>query len=181
MFRGDGSLYEFKGDNAGFIIQVWPLSSTNLSLNNEGLTLGMYEEGRKAIDGLSSLKTNNYLVYVMGAIHAKKHRFNDCLILNTNSRICDSTIANVFWVKEKKIYTPPLSEGCVAGVMRANLLARIPNDGLEVIEKETTEQDLLDADEVFLTNALNGIRWVGQFKQKTYSNAIASRLYHSTI
>jgi branched-chain amino acid aminotransferase len=65
--------------------------------------------------------------------------------------------------------------------MRANLLERIPNEGLEVTEKETTEQDLLDADEVFLTNALNGIRWVKQFKSATYNNAIASKLYHSTI
>jgi branched-chain amino acid aminotransferase len=181
MYRGDGSLYEFKADNAGYIIQTWPLSSSNLSLNHEGLTLGLYEEGKKSIDGLSSLKTNNYLVYAMGALHAKKNRFNDCLILNSNNRICDSTIANVFWVKDRKIYTPPLSEGCVAGVMRANLLERIPNEGLEVTEKETTENDLLDADEVFLTNALNGIRWVRQFKDKTYTNAIATRLYHATI
>jgi branched-chain amino acid aminotransferase len=65
--------------------------------------------------------------------------------------------------------------------MRANLLARIPNEGLEVTEKEATEQDLLDADELFLTNALNGIRWVRQFRHKTYDNAIATRLYHSTI
>lgn len=181
MYRGDGSLYEFKADNAGYIIQVWPLSSSSLSLNHEGLTLGLYEEGKKSIDGLSSLKTNNYLVYAMGAIHAKKHRFNDCFILNSSNRICDSTIANVFWVKDRKIYTPPLSEGCVAGVMRANLLERIPNEGLEVTEKETTEQDLLDADEVFLTNALNGIRWVRQFKDKIYTNAIATRLYNATI
>jgi branched-chain amino acid aminotransferase len=133
------------------------------------------------MDVLSSLKTNNYLVYAMGAIHAKKHRFNDSLILNSSNRVCDSTIANVFWVKDKKVYTPPLSEGCVAGVMRANLLTRIPNEGLEVTEKEATEQDLLDADELFLTNALNGIRWVRQFRHKTYDNAIATRLYHSTI
>jgi branched-chain amino acid aminotransferase len=181
MFRGDGSLYEFKGDNAGYIIQVWPLSSSNLSLNSEGYVLGLYEDGRKSMDVLSSLKTNNYLVYAMGAIHAKKHRFNDSLILNSSNRVCDSTIANVFWVKDKKVYTPPLSEGCVAGVMRANLLTRIPNEGFEVTEKEATEQDLLDADELFLTNALNGIRWVRQFRHKTYDNAIATRLYHSTI
>ena len=181
MYRGDGSLNEFNSNNAGYVIQVWPLSSSYLSLNDDGITVSIYEEGRKSIDKFSSLKTNNYLVYAMGAMYAKKHKFGDCLVLNSQNRICDATIANVFWVKEGKIYTPPLSEGCVAGVMRANLIQRIPESGLAVIEKEATEEELLHADELFLTNALNGIRWVKEFKGKQYTHDLVSKIYHLTI
>ena len=87
------------------------------------------------MDEFSNLKSNNYLGYAMGAMYAKKHKFHDCLMLNSSNRICDATVANVFWVKDGKIFTPPLSEGCVAGVMRAHLINRLPENGMEVLEK----------------------------------------------
>ena len=181
IFRGDGGLYEFNAASSGYVIQVWSLSSSSMIMNSKGLKVGVYEDGRKAIDGLSNLKSNNYLLYAMGAVHAKKNQYNDCLILNTSNRVCDSTIANVFYVKDGKIFTPPLSEGCVAGVMRNYLLVRLPEQGYEVIEKETFLEELADADEIFLTNAISGLKWVGEFKGKKYENTIASKIFNSTI
>jgi branched-chain amino acid aminotransferase len=181
VYRGDGGLYEFNNTSAGYVIQVWSLSSSSMAMNDNGLKVGLYEGGRKAIDELSNIKSNNYLVYAMGAIQAKKYQHNDCIILNTNGRVCDSTIANVFYVKDGTIFTPPLSEGCVAGVMRSYLLSQLPSQGYSVIEKETTTEDLLDADEMFLTNAVSGLRWVGEFKHKKYGNTIGSKIFHSTI
>ncbi len=150
-------------------------------MNESGLKLGLYEVGRKAIDGLANIKSNNYLLYAMGAIHARKYQHNDCIILNTSDRVCDSTIANVFYVKDGSIFTPPLSEGCIAGVMRNYLLSQLPSEGYNVAEKQTSVDDLLAADEIFLTNAVSGLRWVGEFKGKTYGNSLASKIFHSTI
>jgi len=181
VFRGDGGLYDFNNTKAGYVIQVWPLSSSSLVMNDKGLKLGLFDGGKKAVDSLSNIKSNNYLVYVMGALHAKKHQQNDALILNTNDRVCDSTIANVFWIKDGTIFTPPLSEGCVAGVMRNNLLTQLPAQGFNVIEKETTVDEIANADEVFLTNAVSGLRWVGDFKGKRYGNDVSSKIYLSTI
>ena len=181
IFRGDGGLYDFNATSSGYVIQVWTLSSSSMMMNSEGLKVGLYEEGKKAIDGLSNLKSNNYLVYAMGAIHAKKNHYNDCIILNSSDRVCDATIANVFYVKEGKIFTPPLSEGCVAGVMRNYLLSRLPEQGYEVIEKETSLEDLANAEEMFFTNAISGLRWVGEFKGKKYDSAIGSKIFQLTI
>lgn len=181
MYRGDGGLYDPNSEGAGYIIQVWPLSSSNLVLNDNGLVIGLYDAAKKSTDAFSNIKTNNYLVYAMGALYARQEKYNDCLILNTNNRVCDATIANVFWVKDGNIYTPPLSEGCVAGVMRANLIQRVPSFGLTITEKEAELQDLMEADELFLTNAITGIRWVKEFDGKTYENDISSRIFHSTI
>jgi branched-chain amino acid aminotransferase len=130
MYRGEGGLYEFAAADAGYIIQVWPLSSSNLLLNDNGQQLGLYEPVRKAMDTLSNLKSNNYLPYVMAALYTKENKLNDSIILNSEQRVCDSTVANVFWIRNETIYTPPLSEGCVAGVMRANLLQTLPAKGL---------------------------------------------------
>jgi branched-chain amino acid aminotransferase len=181
VFRGDGGLYEFNNTSAGYVIQVWSLSSSSMVMNEKGIRVGLYEDGRKSVDALANLKSNNYLVYAMGAIHAKKYQNNDCIILNTNGRVCDATVANVFYVKDGTIFTPPLSEGCVAGVMRSHLLSGLPEQGYTVTEKETTIDDLLEADEMFLTNAVSGLRWVGEFKGKKYGNAAASKIFHSTI
>lgn len=181
VFRGDGGLYEFNNTSAGYVIQVWSMSSSSMIMNENGIRVGLYEEGRKSVDGLANLKSNNYLVYAMGAIHAKKYQNHDCIILNTNGRVCDATVANVFYVKDGTIFTPPLSEGCVAGVMRSHLLSRLPEQGYTVMEKETAVDDLVEADEIFLTNAVSALRWVGEFKGKKYGNAVASKIFHSTI
>jgi branched-chain amino acid aminotransferase len=181
VYRGDGGLYDFNNTSAGYVIQVWSLSSSSMMMNEQGLKVGLYERNRKPMDEISNVKSNNYLLYAMAAIQAKKYQHNDCIILNTSGRVCDSTIANVFYVKDGSIFTPPLTEGGVAGVMRSYLLSELPSIGYNVTEKETSVDDLLDADEMFLTNAVSGLRWVGEFKGKTYGNTLASKIFHSTI
>jgi branched-chain amino acid aminotransferase len=181
VFRGDGNLFEFHESGGGYIIQTWELSSFNHVLNENGLVLGVYDAARKATDHFSNLKSNNYLVYIMGALYAKQNQFNDCLVLNVHNRVCDSTIANVFWVKEGDIYTPPLTEGCIAGVMRGHLMVELLKMGYNVYEKETDVQELRKADEIFLTNAIAGLRWVKEFMGKTYGNEMSKLIFNATI
>src|SRR5207249_2147893 len=100
------------------------------------------------------------------------------LLLNVHDRICDATIANVFWIKNGTIYTPPLSEGCVAGVTRRYILEKIQSARHKIQEKVCEIIDLENADEIFLTNAIQGIRWVKQFRDKTYSNIQTRGIYN---
>jgi len=171
VIRGDGGLYEFDGEGGGFIIQAWPLEARQ-ELNDNGLIIGLYDKGMKPCDPFSNIKSNNYLLYVMAAIHAKENKWNDCVVLNSHGRICDATIANIFWVKDGTIYTPPLQEGCVAGVMRRHIIMNNP-----VKEVVCEIADLERADEVFLTNAVAGIKWVREFNAATYHNTISRQLY----
>lgn len=180
VFRGDGGLFEAGGQGGGWIIQVWPLEDED-AINANGLLLGVYDEGRKSNDALANLKSNNYLVYVMAALHAKANRWNDCLVLNTQGRVCDSAIANLFWTRSGRIYTVPLSEGCIAGVMRRHLIDILLRQEAPVIEQPVTLDELLQADELFLTNAVKGIRWVGELNGKTFDNQLSRRLFAATI
>src|SRR5690606_7671777 len=121
---------------------------------------GVYGDAKKSCDRLANIKTNNFLPYALAALHAKKNEWNDALVLNSHDRVCESTVANVFWIKGNVVYTPPLSEGCIGGVTRGHLLGRLKEEGIGVQEEPATLEILLQADELFLTNTISGLRWV---------------------
>lgn len=177
IFRGDGGLYDAFDNTPHYIIQTWLLPEHNGELNNNGLDMGIYTAVKKSCDILSNLKTNNYLPYVMAALEAKKQKWNDAIVLNTSGRVCDATIANIFLIKDEVIYTPALSEGCVAGVMRKHLLQQLTAAGFTCAEKEITVDELLNADEVFLTNAIYNMRWVKSINNKKYTNSSIQKIY----
>jgi branched-chain amino acid aminotransferase len=117
----------------------------------------------------------------MAAQYAKEKKLNDCLVNNIKGHIADATIANIFLVKNNLVITPALSEGCVSGVMRRYVVGEIRKTGFDVREGVVTRSDLETFDEVFLTNAMNGIRWVKQFRNKKYINTQTLRIYKEII
>ena len=176
VVRGDGGLYDEINHAPNYFIQTWKLPESNGDLNSNGLVLGIYPEAKKVYDILSNLKHNNYLPYVMAALHAKKEKWNDAVILNSADRICDTTIANIFIIKDAIIYTPSLTEACVAGVMRNYIIRNSKSFGFDLIEKELRVEDLLAADEVFTTNIIRNIQWVQSIDNKTYGNTIIQKI-----
>lgn len=179
--RGEGAVYDQENDRASYLIEVWPAEASGSQLNEEGLLIGIYPHARKSMDRLSSLKSANYLPYIMAARFARAKQWNDCLILNTDGNIADATIANVFLVKDARILTPAEGQGGVSGVMRKWLLEQLRRSGREVLEKEISIADVLDADELFLTNAVNGIRWVERFENKSYDKVVTLSVYNEFI
>lgn len=175
--RGDGGIYDEQNHYPYFLIQSWPLQPATQELNENGLVIDIYKDARKTADLFSSIKSNNYLPYVMGALWAKEHHLNDAILLNPDNRVADATIANVFIVKDGSIKTPALSEGPVNGVMRRHLLHLLRKENIPVEEGTITVDELLEASELFLTNAIHGIKWVKQLGNSNYSNTTAIRLY----
>ncbi|MEO6546426.1 MAG: aminodeoxychorismate lyase [Ferruginibacter sp.] len=181
IIRGDGGLYDIKNHSPGYIIQSWPLKNDYDSFNSNGLVIGIYDAAKKSCDVLSNLKHNNYLPYALAALHAKKEKWNDAIVLNTNGRICDTTIANIFVVKDKVLYTPSLEEGCVAGVMRKVIIKKLQNTNWKVVETALDIVDLLNADEVFLTNSLYNTRWVQNIDDVIYKNSITQKIFTDIV
>ena len=179
IVRGDGGLYDAKNHLPNYIIQSWPLAPSNGEWNSNGLVLGIYEAAKKSCDLLSNLKHNNYLPYVLAALKAKSQKWNDAIVLNTNGRICDTTIANIFIVKDGAVFTPSLQEGCVAGVMRRVVIQQVLKSGIDLIEKEISISELLAADEVFLTNSIYNIRWVQGIGDITFKNSLTYTIFSS--
>ena len=182
VLRSNGGPYDPESMQPQLLIQCWPLPEHAMQLNQNGLQIGIYSDARKACDAFANLKSNNYLPYLMAAQFAKQQLLNDAVLLNVFDRICDASIANIAWVKNGTIFTPPLTEGCVAGVMRDHLLQQCERiAGVKMKEQAGTAEDLAAADEVFLTNAISGIRWVAQCGEKNYGHSLTTQLYHQLI
>lgn len=181
FFRGNGGLYDPENHRPNVLIQAWPLPPQTGTLNVNGLVTGIYALARKSCDQFSNIKSASHLPYVMAALHAKKMKWNDAFVLNAFERISDSSIANIFIINHKKISTPPLSEGCIAGITRRYLLRELPQYGFEVEEKPLTPHDLKNSDECFLTNAISGMRWVKEFEDKQFTNAVTKELFEQFI
>lgn len=182
VFRGNGGLYD-EDKTLQYVIECWPLNTTINSLNENGLLIDIYPDAEKSCDKFSNLKSANFLPYSMAALYAKENKLNDCLVFNTSGGIADSTIANIFLIKGDTISTPSLDEACVNGVMRRMLLEKLrkKGEGWIVEERTISASDIRNADEVFLTNAINGIRWVKQFGAKTYSNNKTVLIYNRFV
>lgn len=174
VFAGGGGLYgtDLKPQ---YLIECFTLEDSTLLLNDNGLTMGIAAGLAKSPDQLANLKSCNALIYAIAARMARQHQWNDALIANTAGSIIESTIANIFWIKDEQIFTPPLAAGCVAGVMRRHIIGR--NAG--ITEKTLLLPELLQADEVFLTNAIKGIRWVGSIAGSRYHQQQIGYIYRS--
>jgi branched-chain amino acid aminotransferase len=178
VLRGSGGLYDAENHLPHFLIQTWELN-IEAQLNSNGLLLEIYQDIKKNCDILSNLKHNNYLPNAMAALFAKKSKCNDVVILNVYGRVCETTIANIFLVKNNILYTPELSEGCVAGVCRQFLILSFAKHGINCLEKEISIQELLEADEVFVTNSINHIKWVKQIGDVEFGNSFTQKIYSS--
>jgi len=179
VFAAGGGLYGLEnlptgqaGNQPGFIIECFPLDASTLRLNENGLVTGIATGLNKSMDSLCNLKSCNALIYAMGAQQAKENKWNDAFICNTAGNVIESTIANIFWISNGIVYTPPLSDGCVAGMMRRHVM-----DKVSVTEKSLCADEVLQADEVFLTNAIKMVRWVSDPDNKRYKSRQTKEIY----
>ncbi|MFM2136313.1 MAG: hypothetical protein RL021_1713, partial [Bacteroidota bacterium] len=170
VFRNDGGLYTPKTDSVSYLIEALPLLQKEFALNESGLKVEIYEEIKKPVSRLSNLKSANALYYVMAGLHKRRLGIDDCFVLNTDGRIAEAISSNVFLVRGKELITPSLSEACVSGILRDVLISMVEEEGATVLQQPVAADDLLSADEIFLTDVINGIRWVGAFRNKRYFN-----------
>lgn len=171
------AVYRTDDNKANWVAEAIPLPNEINEWTTEGLRLTLYPDAVKSTDAFSNLKTANYLPYVMAARFVELNGADDAVVLNGAGRLCDTSKANLFLLKAEALYTPALSEGCVAGVMRRTVLETARTAGYRVYETGLTEEDVLNADEVFLTNAIQMIRWVQRYKTSRYGCAQTLKIF----
>ena len=181
VFRGDGGLYDEINHKPNYLLQSRALADGTGEWNSNGLVLGIYTDIKKSCDLLSNLKHNNFLPYSMAAMCAKSQKWNDAVLQNTEGGLCDTTIANIFLIKNEVIYTPALAQGCIAGITRKFLINRLNAANYNLIESRLSIEDLLTADEVFLTNSIYNLRWVQNFGDKKYANIETQKIYKAVF
>ena len=124
----------------------------------------------------SRVKTISYMDNILAKQEAMSQGYDEAILLNTSSNVADGSISNVFIVKDQQIFTPPISDGALPGVVRAILLEEFSRD-FSITEKSISPADIKQADEVFLTNALMGIKSVYRVDNTDYlSFSVANKL-----
>jgi branched-subunit amino acid aminotransferase/4-amino-4-deoxychorismate lyase len=171
-----GGTYFPETNVAQFFIDVEPFEYNNFQLNGKGLEVDVYAEMKKAKTIFSNFKTKNGLVYIMAALNARERNLDDVLITNEKNTIIESSNSNLFVVSNGVLYTPSLEEGCLAGTMRMQVINLALQNKIKVYECSILPQNLLAADEIFLTNAINGIVWISGYRTKRYFNYTAKSM-----
>jgi branched-chain amino acid aminotransferase len=177
VFRKDGGLYSPTDNSISYLIETSVLEHAKYVLNRKGLKIGIYDQIRKSYNLVSQYKTGNSLPFILAANYRKKMNWDDCILLNDRGNVVESTSSNLFIVKNGNLLTPSLESGCVSGIMREQIIEAAVNLNLTVFDDCTLTQDhILNADELFLTNAIHGIQWVVAYQERRYFNKTAKLL-----
>lgn len=175
------AVYRGEENKAGFVIEANSLNVNANELNKDGWAIDIYPFARKSCDAFSNLKSANYLPYVLADMYAKEINCEECIVLNSENNLCDASKANIFILVKDEVYTPALHQGCVNGVKRRFVIEELKRRKIVVHQQQVEEKLLVEAKEVFLTNAINDIRWVHSFRDKPYSNSFIKEFYKSTF
>lgn len=148
-------------------------TSIDISLrqwNEKGLILGVLKDFKKPMTPESNCKINHSLHIPLARKAMAENNWDDALLFNTEGRIIESSMANLFWVKDGVFYTTPLSEGCLEGTMRTWIMAKLKKNDFLIIETKLDFNELLEADGVFLSNSIRQIKWVREIEGKFFGN-----------
>lgn len=161
VFRKGEGLYTPIDLQASWIIETTPLPEVGFTLNNKGLTTNIFADFPKLVSPVSPFKTIASMPYILAGLHCKEHQLDDCLIVNGQGQIIESISSNLFLIKENTIFTPGIGAGCIDGIIRKQVISFLPALGFRIMETSGfTKSELLNADEIFLTNSIKGLQWV---------------------
>ncbi len=177
VFRNDGGYYLPETRDISFLIQVKLLENKEYLFKKSLYEVDLYKDFFVAKQLLSTLKTNNKILHITGSIYANENGFQNCLLINNEKNIVEALNGNFFMKTGNQLVTPPLTEGCLNGIMRKQVLqlaSKIEN--LEVAEAIISPFDLQKADELFITNIIAGIQPITKYRKKEFETSTSKLL-----
>ena len=175
--RNDGGYYLPISNEVSFLIHVSPIDLPLYSFEKSSYEVDLFKDFYVTKQLLSSIKTTNRILNITASIFAHENGFDNCLLLNDSKNVVEAIQGNIFMVVGNKLITPPVSEGCLNGVMRKQVLSLAKKiSTLEVVEEVISPFDLQKADEVFITNVIKGIQPITKYRKKEFKKVIANEL-----
>jgi branched-chain amino acid aminotransferase len=177
VFRNNGGLYLPQTNDVSYIIETSVLDAAFYTLSNEAYEVELFKDFYVNPDMLSTLKTNNKAINVVGSIYAAENGYQNCLLLNNDKKVVEALNGNLFLVKDQLIKTPSLKDGCLNGIVRKKLIGILGAlDNYNFEEAFISPFELQKADELFITNAIKGIQPVTKYRKKEYGTKVATDL-----
>lgn len=177
VHRNEGGLYLPNTNTIGFNISIKKLEDDFYVLNESTYEVDLFKDYYVAPTLLSTLKTNNKALHVVGSIYAKENSLNNCLVLNTNKNIVEALNGNVFIVKGNTIKTPAINDGCLKGIMRKQIIDILKTlSNFELLEESVSPFELQKADEIFITNVISGVIPITKYRKKEFTSDVSKML-----
>ncbi|OEJ98552.1 aminotransferase class IV [Flavivirga aquatica] len=177
VHRNEGGLYTPITNDVSYVISVNSISEDFYIHNEDFYQVDLFKDYYVSPSLLSTLKTNNKVLNIVGSIYAKENSLNNCLLLNTNKQVIEALNGNIFLVKGNIIKTPPTLDGCLKGVMRTqiiNIIEALPE--YELLEDSISPFELQKADEIFITNVMVGIQPISKYRKKVFIKEVSKML-----
>ncbi|MEK6153559.1 aminotransferase class IV [Flavobacteriaceae bacterium 3-367] len=177
VFRNEGGLYLPLTNEISFVSEATPLETPFYVLQDAPYEVELFKDFYVNPDMLSTLKTNNKIINVVGSVFAEENGYQNCLLLNHAKQVVEALNGNIFLVKGSRIKTPPTKDGCLNGVLRKRMIQLIGKlDAYSLEEASISPFELQQADELFITNAIVGIQPVSKYRKKEFDTRVARDL-----
>ena len=177
VFRNDGGYYLPINQTVSFLVHATALDTILYSFEEKDYEVDLFKDFYITKQLLSSIKSTNRMLNVTASIFANENGLDNCLLLNDVKNVIEAIQGNIFMVLGGRLVTPPVSEGCLNGVMRKQVLNLAKTiQGLEVVEEIISPFDLQKADELFITNVIKGIQPITRYRKKTFTTNVSQQL-----
>lgn len=177
VYRTEGGKYTPEGNETGFIITAEALPNSFYLLDHDSYEVELFKDHFLNSGLLSTVKTNNRAINILGSIFAKENDYHNCFLLNEKKNVVEALNGNIFLVQGNAIKTPPLSDGCLRGVLRGKLIEIINSiPDFSFSEEAISPFELQKADEIFITNVIIGIQPVTKYRKKEFRSKVAKDL-----
>jgi len=177
VYRNDGGYYLPKTNTVSFLIHAVALENTLYSIDEKEYEVDLFKDFYITKHLLSSIKSVNRIINITGSVFADENGLDNCLLLNDSKNVVEALQGNIFMLMGNKLITPPVSEGCLNGIMRKQILALAKKiENLDVVEEPISPFDLQKADELFVTNVIKGIQPITKYRKKEFSADLAKEL-----
>ena len=170
VYRNDGGYYMPQNNTVSYLIAAEELEDGLYSIVQKEYIVDLYSDFYVAKQLLSSIKTTNKLLNITASIYASENALDNCLLLNDSKNVIEALQGNLFMLSGNILVTPPVSEGCLNGIMRKQILRLARTlENLEVVEEVISPFDLQKADELFITNVIKGIQPITKYRKKEFT------------
>lgn len=177
VFRNDGGFYLPETRTISYIIQAFPIENKKYQITSNLYEVDLYKDFFISKQLLSTIKTTNKMINITGSIFADENDLQNCLLINNEKNVIEALNGNLFMVMKNKIITPPISDGCLNGIMRKQIIEIAKKtESYEVVEETISPFDLQKADELFITNVIAGIIPISKYRKKEYQSDVAQEL-----
>tara|TARA_R110001606_G_scaffold80447_1_gene185635 strand:+ start:31 stop:888 length:858 start_codon:yes stop_codon:yes gene_type:complete len=177
VFRNSENDDALANNSISYIVTTSILPNPFYILEENEYEVELFKDFYKNASMLSNLDTTNKILNVVGRIYAQENDYNDCLVLNEQKQVIESLNGNIFLIQKNVIKTPPLTDGCLNGILRKKVIEIISKlEDYELQELSISPFELQKADELFTINAIDGIISITKYRKKVYSNFVAKNL-----